>query len=245
MAELAFCSGGLHGTCSECLEAYARAEYGDRKLPRQQRCAGLPCPLRAPHDADCQGFFREQALARFLSAESFDIHMDLQRVQIHAEESSKFDEMLQKIGSELQRSIPGMSKELLERQLRAAIPGARQCGQCSYGPIEHFACSDLTTHHGERRGAAQINNACPECGWFSKLIEDWPDWNGQVRTAAAAAAGAVQSNLNPVAACRQGSGASSDGMSDQEEARRLHIGERQRLAQVESDHQLAMRLQSQ
>mmetsp|Transcript_59220 Transcript_59220/g.133328 ORF Transcript_59220/g.133328 Transcript_59220/m.133328 type:complete len:676 (-) Transcript_59220:156-2183(-) len=71
--------------------------------------------------------------------------------------------------------------EDLEAQLRRQYLGrAFQCAQCSFGPIDHFACGDLEAHHGEDVGGAVINNACPSCGWFSETLADWPRWNGTV-----------------------------------------------------------------
>jgi hypothetical protein len=77
------------------------------------------------------------------------------------------------------------SKEDLEAQLRRQYFGrAFQCGQCGFGPIDHFSCGDLEYHHGEDVGGAAINNACPECNWFSACIRDWPKWDGTVPSAA-------------------------------------------------------------
>jgi len=77
------------------------------------------------------------------------------------------------------------SAEDLAAQLRRQYLGrAFQCGQCGFGPIDHFACGDLEAHHGEDVGGAVINNACPHCAWFSEDISDWPKWDGTVPAAA-------------------------------------------------------------
>merc|ERR1712025_710833 len=66
----------------------------------------------------------------------------------------------------------------LEAQLRRQYLGrAYQCALCGFGPVDHFACGDLETHHGENADGATINNACPRCGWFSECIRDWPKWD--------------------------------------------------------------------
>ena len=49
--------------------------------------------------------------------------------------------------------------------------GAHQCPNCETGPIEHFACSDLT-------GSA--HNRCPKCQFSSHSINAWPKWNGKL-----------------------------------------------------------------
>jgi len=72
-------------------------------------------------------------------------------------------------------------KEDVVAQLQRQYLGrAFQCAQCSFGPIDHFACGDLEAHHGEDVGGAVINNACPRCSWFSDSLSDWPKWDGTV-----------------------------------------------------------------
>lgn len=72
--------------------------------------------------------------------------------------------------------------------LQQALPNARQCGQCGYGPILHAHCDNLRTHHGQRvSGGSQINNACPRCNWFADDISAWPRWDGRMPNTALAA----------------------------------------------------------
>jgi hypothetical protein len=75
-----------------------------------------------------------------------------------------------------------VAREDVEAQMRRQYLGrAFQCGNCSFGPIDHFACGDLLSHNGEvTAGGAVINNHCPRCDWFSPSIEDWPKWNGRL-----------------------------------------------------------------
>ena len=83
-------------------------------------------------------------------------------------------------------------KELLARQLRKSMPNARQCRQCSWGPMDFRACSDLSAHHmqvvghvaigGDESNMRQVvvDNSCPRCGWFSKERRNWPKWDGVI-----------------------------------------------------------------
>ena len=71
-------------------------------------------------------------------------------------------------------------RQALVEALRRDFPNARQCGGCGFGPIDHMACNNLRTHHGEQRGPGRINNACPRCGWFRDSIGEWPRWDGRV-----------------------------------------------------------------
>jgi len=63
---------------------------------------------------------------------------------------------------------------------RAFLGRAFMCAKCHYGPVDHYACSDLAAHQGERQGGAKIDNACPKCGWFSYDLADWLPWDGNV-----------------------------------------------------------------
>lgn len=67
--------------------------------------------------------------------------------------------------------------------LRRTFMGrAFMCGSCGFGPVDHFACSDLISHHGEEMSDRRsvVNNACPKCGWFSSNLSDWDKWDGEV-----------------------------------------------------------------
>lgn len=77
----------------------------------------------------------------------------------------------------------GVNREDVIANLHRAFMGrAFMCGSCSFGTVDHVACSDLINHHGQQtsaRGPA-INNACPRCGWFSPTLSDWEPWDGNV-----------------------------------------------------------------
>lgn len=83
--------------------------------------------------------------------------------------------------------VPLVAKSLgdWKADFQRANRHAFQCAQCSFGPIAHFACHDLAAHHGERVNGAVVNNACPQCGWFSESLADWPEWDGTVPDALA------------------------------------------------------------
>jgi hypothetical protein len=66
----------------------------------------------------------------------------------------------------------------LAETLKRQMPDARQCKQCGFGPIINKNCDDLSSHHGENLGEAQINNSCPSCGWFSTNWREWDVWDG-------------------------------------------------------------------
>merc|ERR1712060_493507 len=178
------CSTGLHAVCTSCFESYAKTEQELPEAVTRERKARLLCPCRFPHKHECKGVFNEQTIASFLPTNLFSTHMERQREQMQATEFAKANNMLTNLTHQLQqhlvRDMPGISRKLLERQLKQALPGARQCGRCGHGPIEHYACDDLLTHQGQVTGNTKINNACPKCGWFRPDSSQWPRWDGNV-----------------------------------------------------------------
>merc|ERR1719502_823015 len=90
-------------------------------------------------------------------------------------------------------------KQDIEADLRRQYLGrAFQCAACGFGPIDHFACSDLQAHHGEEvDGGGVVSNACPRCDWFSEDLADWPKWDGSLPSSfgLASAVGATEETV--------------------------------------------------
>jgi hypothetical protein len=74
------------------------------------------------------------------------------------------------------RALEAISQHLLAQQLQIELGGrARIYGRCTFGPVGHYACDDLTSHHQQGVGnGVRMNSACSQCGWFSSNIQDWP-----------------------------------------------------------------------
>lgn len=178
------CSAKAHVICAECLEPFAQQQLGLREKVRDHARGGCPlaCPCFPPAAGGCAGSFDEQNLARLLSPSTYARHSVLKRAAVQAEADAKVNHELAKMARNLERLAPGIGQEVITRQLRNAMPGARQCGRCGLGPVLHSGCDNLRTHHGERG----IRNACQACGWFAPDISAWPRWDGKVPAAATA-----------------------------------------------------------
>lgn len=89
---------------------------------------------------------------------------------------------------QLLTTVEEKEKEDVIANLRRRYMGrAFMCGLCNFGPVDHVACSDLMTHHGEQRPGGrvhgrrvQVNNSCPRCGWFASDLDSWKTWDGNV-----------------------------------------------------------------
>ena len=197
--------------------------------------------------------FDNQSVAVLLSPDDYKAY-DRQRMaeirrRLFLEMNDRLMEAVRDMANRLQQSSKGVNRTLLAQQLRASIPGARMCGQCRYGPIEHFACSALTTH----RHDAYNGNACPRCGWFAADISQCPAWDGNVLEDAVDSLDFASGGRGPPAwggggppfsalpAGRRGRCAMD---RDASTAQRMHREEQRRLQQINNDHQVARRLQA-
>jgi hypothetical protein len=168
------CSAG-HQTCRSCLQSLIGvklekleattllasqaqgAETAGDHLSVEEYSGLCHCPLRR-HGCESTPF-SNASLMMHLDPEVFD-----QYVQ---------GKMLLPIAKRVQ--------EVLQKrnELSVLIPNARQCGRCSFGPVDLTGCSDLAAHHGQQRsrGSEPIDNACARCGWFSPSADRWPRWD--------------------------------------------------------------------
>ena len=201
-SSMVICSVGEHAVCKSCFQQYVDVEMHN---DIQQ----LRCPLWPSHAGGCRGLFSEDAIARMFSSDSNSVslmgkYFKWREKKIRSEEYKNSHAVLNQIAAALSKTIPHLNQEIIERQLREAVPNARQCGRCGFGPVEHFACGNLETHQGQRVGRAAIQNKCPQCGWFASNINQWPKWNGKLHSAARSLTelnvdftGIIQSNRNP------------------------------------------------
>eukprot|EP00931_Biecheleriopsis_adriatica_P040725 TRINITY_DN23331_c0_g1_i3.p2 TRINITY_DN23331_c0_g1~~TRINITY_DN23331_c0_g1_i3.p2 ORF type:complete len:219 (-),score=31.52 TRINITY_DN23331_c0_g1_i3:514-1170(-) len=163
--------GQPHFICVECVVPYVTseldvAERSDRRLEERRRCGGrLRCPAKPE---GCPGHMADSDLERVLPSEV------LQRYRAMKQADEEYRQWSENHTAE---TDPALLREGLLRLL----PNAKQCLRCKTGPIDHFACSDLGAHHGERVGNTQIRNQCPKCGWWAWDISEWPAWDGILR----------------------------------------------------------------
>jgi|ERR1712137_369612 len=56
---------------------------------------------------------------------------------------------------------------------------AWMCPACRFGPVDHQFCTNLRSHHNQQVGNVRINNACPNCNFFTERLADWLQWDGK------------------------------------------------------------------
>lgn len=163
--------GRRHFICAECVVQYVTseldvAERSDRRLEERRRCGGrLRCPAKPE---GCPGHMADSDLERVLPSEVLRRYRTMKQAD---EEHRQWSE----------NHEAETDPEVLREGLLRLMPNAKQCLQCGTGPIDHFACSDLGTHHGERVGNTQVKNECPKCRWWAWDISEWPAWDGILR----------------------------------------------------------------
>ena len=188
-------------TCAECLEQHARTQNPDPSRPNfalmrdhGREDGSLYCPrhptafgFRASEGVrgGCNApAFSDQLLARHLSESTFNgylaVKMKCGEQRVFEQANAQWQRQLHSIQAQLGDRKLKLDRGILAEQLKRQFPNAYMCPRCQHGPIDHMACAQLSTHHGQKMSGtkARVNNACPNCGWFSKKIEDWPRWGG-------------------------------------------------------------------
>ena len=186
-----------HFVCKADLEAYIKmwtaehVENANRTF--DERRLRLSCPGCRASDAtrfDLASTFAGSDLAEHVPADTLDafraaVHLLSQRAA--ADRARVRVERRAAAADWGGRRLRRMLHDVLAKQLRRLMKRPVQCGACGFGPVDHFACTDLTTHHRELRepdaggggaAAAAVDNSCPRCGWFSSSVDEWPRWNG-------------------------------------------------------------------
>ena len=201
--------GGDHSICADCLSGHVARELevvsedNDRLAAHRQRGGRIRCASYGG-PGGCGSDYSDRTLARCLAPAVFEAYRAAQdrtvedRIFAEAQERITravretedriFAERLQAEENQFAeeeeaaraRRQAERDRQALVEALRRDFPNARQCGGCGFGPIDHMACNNLRTHHGEQRGPGRINNACPRCGWFRGSIGEWPRWDGRV-----------------------------------------------------------------
>ena len=257
-AAIACCSNGEHALCRGCFVNYSREWLAiGHPLIKQARGGELPCVCYPQSVGGCTTNFDSQAVARLLSSQDYaefeKQRCETMRQRVFVSMNEHLMSTVRLMATQLNQSVHGISKELLAQQLRASIPGARMCGRCRFGPIEHFACADLSAHRHE----AFTGNACPKCGWFANKIEEWPFWDGNVPESAVDSAmfdaqlaevgllpgqppRAPPTRALPLPTRTLPRASSSDDLAL---AQRIQDEERRRLRQIEQDHAMALQME--
>ncbi|CAJ1342649.1 unnamed protein product [Effrenium voratum] len=134
--------------------------------------------------------YRERRREVLLVREQFEVRMEhLARAREMELARERERELLRQQEEQQRRQEEALAEERrqrareLDEMARAAVHRmvgqgtARMCRRCRAGPIMNDHCGNLATHNrdpGRRRNA----NHCPRCGWFDKLWQNWPEWDG-------------------------------------------------------------------
>ena len=189
-----------HFTCADCLGTLVQVKANDLKtmdnlhleaasavdaVAAKVLAGFIFCPCRGAGGCLSEQPFAEAAIAKTASPDAFaEYVLGRSRLPAANESSKAFEEAQSALQQELAAlradGTVELGGQLLAKQLATEMPGAVQCAECGFGPIDHFACSDLSAHHGQQIGNSRIDNSCPKCGWFSADSADWPAWDGRL-----------------------------------------------------------------
>lgn len=203
LANGALCSLA-HFTCQGCLGRHVASlldtveDSAGRLEQHRARGGRIPCPACLTDPSQEASVFTDEQLrgiegpifARYTAAKDaatenrlWVVYQDRFQAEVRrmrAEFQTQLDQVRQ--GQQQQhRELRSQAEEAATAEmLRRNFPNALQCPRCSRGPVLPEGCHDLRAHHGERRGRANVSNACRGCGFFAAERSAWAPWNGQM-----------------------------------------------------------------
>ena len=167
-----------HFICQECFSAYVQSESNTKDNPQNVVLNGgrIYCPQKKASTC-ASGAFANKLIAMVVSDELYEAYLQARDFVVGKEAVAG---ALAKVKDAT--ALGAVEQEQIRNLYKKAdgTYAAYQCLKCKFGPIDHMACSDLKSHHGEQKGdGSSINNGCPKCGWFASDISLWPEWDGQ------------------------------------------------------------------
>mmetsp|Transcript_135519 Transcript_135519/g.432536 ORF Transcript_135519/g.432536 Transcript_135519/m.432536 type:complete len:169 (-) Transcript_135519:276-782(-) len=149
----------------------------------------IPCFRNtSAFDPRCTAVLSDGELARTLSDEIFVRYRQSQNEvvenRIWQEHNERFQQELARIQRQQQIDSGREGDEASAEFMRRQYPNARMCPTCQFGPVINENCADLQAHNGQAqsRGRSRINNACGQCGFFTRDWNQWAQWDGVLRT---------------------------------------------------------------
>ena len=175
-----------HFTCSDCLNDWVKqSTFESVEKARQSgssfnfqdlhtRSGHIYCPAVASGNCNSD-HYADHEISKVLSQ---SICCRFFTTLLYATETSK---RIKETQEQLLNAMRGngIDEKAVERTkinyaMKNALPNARMCKICFFGPIINLNCNDMAAH------AHEANNNCPRCGWASALWYDYPLWDGRL-----------------------------------------------------------------
>mmetsp|Transcript_14652 Transcript_14652/g.33141 ORF Transcript_14652/g.33141 Transcript_14652/m.33141 type:complete len:269 (-) Transcript_14652:32-838(-) len=175
-----------HYLCQECFSGWVRSESDIAHNPQNILLNGgrITCPCAKVADIHCDSLaYANKLIALTVSDE--EIYEQYLRARDYVVGKEAVAGALSKIQQHDGSNMNAVEQESIRNlyKLDDGTYSAYMCAHCSFGPIDHGWCNNLQSHHGEQKaGGGNINNACPQCGWFAASIAKWPKWDGQFQS---------------------------------------------------------------
>ncbi|CAE7597472.1 CRK20 [Symbiodinium natans] len=188
------CPNG-HLICTDCAPEMVRTFLervgaSDAMLDDHRERGGfIPCVRRHPaFQPQCNSHYTDQWLARALPDEVFVAYRAAQdevtENRIWEQHNHRFQEEVARIQQQYESEQSARREHAASAEfLRRRYPNAKMCPRCSCGPVINENCFDLQSHHNEAVGRSRINNACRQCGFFTRDWNQWLPWDGVLREA--------------------------------------------------------------
>lgn len=175
-----------HYMCQPCFVSWVESESDLEANPQSILLNGGRITCVCKKSDDCQSpAFGNKLIATVVSDEIYEKYLKARDFVVGKEAVAGALSKIKNSGD-----MDAVEQEQIRNMYRGkdGTYSAYMCGQCSFGPIDHGWCSNLSSHHGESKakskgGVSHVNNSCPKCGWFAHCISSWPRWNGKFQKA--------------------------------------------------------------
>jgi len=165
------CGKKNHFICSQHASKYVSSFLDTANFSKMiEKNAKIKCFGRC-----CDCFYEDSQLKSGCSSTVFKLYENFvyrvwsQNHFVHLMKQSKLDKHNHELIRRLYRVI-GKDGELSY--------DAFQCPNCSFGPVEHTNCFNLSAHgHSYKDG--KIDNSCPNCKYYAPSLKFWNQWDGE------------------------------------------------------------------
>ena len=156
-----------HVFCVRCVDRLALER---RSRPCAEVAGHLPCP--STHA--CAGTLAAESLFRAPNGRKLVAEHHVHEAGAHVLEAARACELSGGDGE----GLCGFALRLAMLRHDGSFRGY-MCPRCHCGPLWHVDCTDLRAHHRQAVADGEIDNACPECGYFAEDVSLLQPWDGR------------------------------------------------------------------
>ena len=172
-----FCCKNHHKICVECMKQNMNMNLIDEEKKDQdldkEKILNNKGIIKCPYPNCSENYQPTDLIIKLNDAKLIDKYYKTTQWVSHSKITLN---RIQKILDDLYKKFndKSMDRESRRLQMREALPNARMCLNCNYGPITKVGCDNLQTH------GHQFLNSCPRCGDHQTDFSKMKHWDGRL-----------------------------------------------------------------